>query len=71
MVRNQPNFVLNGNKLDIVYSYKYFVVHFNYNGKFTVAKNDLCCKGTRAMFSLCKCKQLQLPIDIQLQLFKV
>ena len=37
-VRNLPNFVLNGNKLDIVYSYKYLGVYFNYNGKFTVAK---------------------------------
>ena len=71
-VRNLPNFILNGNKLDIVYSYKYLGVHFNYNGKFTVAKNDLCCKGSRAMFSLLrKCKQLQLPIDIQLQLLDV
>ena len=46
-VRNLPNFVLNGTKLDIVYSYKYLGVHFNYNGKFMVAKNDLCCKGSR------------------------
>ena len=71
-VRNLPNFILNGTKLYIVYSYKYLGVHFNHNGKFTVDKNDLCCKGSRAMFSLLrKCKQLQLPIDIQLQLFDV
>ena len=71
-VRDLPNFILNGTKLDIVYSYKYLGVHFNYNGKFTLAENDLCCKRSRAMFSLLrKCKQLQLPIDIQLQLFDV
>ena len=71
-VRNLTNFILNGTKLYIVYSYKYLGVHFNHNGKFTVDKNDLCCKGFRAMFSLLrKCKQLQLPIDIQLQLFDV
>ena len=32
-VKNLPNFVLNGKKLDIVYSYKYLGVHFNYYGK--------------------------------------
>ena len=52
MVTNLPNFVLIANKLDIVYSYKYLGVHFYYNGKFTVAKNDLCCKGTRVVRQL-------------------
>ena len=37
-----------------------------------MAKNELHCKGSRAMFSLLrKCKKLQLPVDIQLQLFDV
>ena len=38
-VRNLPDFILNIRKLDIVCSYKYLGVHFNYNGKFTVTKN--------------------------------
>ena len=37
---------------EIVYSYKYLGVHFNYNSKFTVAKNELYSKGSLAMLSL-------------------
>ena len=37
-----------------------------------MAKNELHCKGSRAMFSLLKkCKKLQLPVNIQPQLFDV
>ena len=71
-MRKSPDFILNERKLEIVYSYKYLGVHFNYNGKFTVAKNELFRKRSRAMFSLLrKCKKLRLSVDIQLQLFGV
>ena len=71
-MRKFPDFILNERKLQIVYSYKYLDVHINYNGKLTVAKNELYCKGTRAMFSLLrKCKKLQFPVAIQPKLFDV
>ena len=71
-IRNRPNFYFDENKLDVVDHYKYLGLNFNFNGKFTVAKKELYEKGNRAMFSLLrKSRRLQLPIDIQLQLFDV
>ena len=38
---------------------------------FKVAQKELYDKGTKAMFSLIgKCRKLDLPIDIQIKLFK-
>ena len=69
-VRNIPNFVFNGTRLDVVDEYLYLGVMFNYNGKFTKAKNHSCQQASKAMFALLKrCRQLHLPLDIQLQLF--
>ena len=71
-IRNRPAFYFGENKLDVVDHYKYLGLNFNFNGKFTVAKKELYEKGNRAMFLYCaKGRQLQLPIDIQLQLFDV
>ena len=73
-IRNRPEFYFGENKLDVhvVDHYKYLGLNFNFNGKFTVAKKELYEKGNRAMFSLLrKSRRLQLPIDIQLQLFDV
>ena len=68
--RRIPNFVLGENELEVVTQNKYLGLTFNYNGKFTTAKNNLYEKGNRAMFALlCKSRQLQLPIDVQLYLF--
>ena len=71
-IRNRPEFYFGENKLNVVDHYKNLGLNFNFNGKFTVAKKELYDKGNRAMFSLLrKSRQLQLPIDIQLQLFAV
>ena len=71
-IRNRPEFYFGENKLDVVDHYKYLGLNFNFNGKFTVDKKELYEKCNRAMFSLLrKSRQLQLPIDIQLQLFDV
>ena len=68
--RKIPNFVLGEKELEVVTHYKYLGLTFNYNGKFTAAKNKLYEKGNRAMFALLrKSRQLQLPIDVQLHLF--
>ena len=71
-IRNRPEFYFGENKLDVVDHYKYLGLKVYFNGKSTVAKKELYDKGNRAMFSLLrKSRQLQLPIDIQLQLFDV
>ena len=56
--------------MEIVDSYKYLGIYFLYNGKFTVAINELCTMAERAMYSLYKkSRSLNLPIDIQFNLF--
>lgn len=69
-LRNIPTFYFGKQELEVVDSYPYLGLHFNYNGKFNVAKKKLYEKATRAMFSVMKrIRTLQLPIDMQLKLF--
>ena len=68
--RDHYNFKLGEDNLEIVDSFKYLGIHFSYNGKFTVAINNLASMAERAMYSLYKkSRSLQLPVDIQLHLF--
>ena len=56
--------------LDRADSYSYLGILFNYDGKFNKAKCDLFARGNTAIFSIIpKCRQLNLPIDVQLELF--
>ena len=65
-------FFFGKNELEVVGQYRYLGLIFNYNGKFTEAKKQLVVKGNRAMFLLIrKCRHLQLPVDIQLELFDI
>ena len=65
--RNIQVFSLNGRNAKIVSDYAYLL---NYN-KFQKAQKRLCAAGKRAMFSLLrKCQKLNLPINIQLDLFE-
>ena len=60
------------NVLDRDDSYSYLGILFNYDGKFNKAKCDIFARGNRAIFSLIpKCRQLNLPIDVQLELFDI
>ncbi len=69
-VRNLPDFIYNGSKLEIVFSYPYLGILMNYNGRFSVAQKDVYDKASRAMFGLlAKCRKLRLPFDIQIKLF--
>ena len=64
------NFKIGEDNLEIVDSFKYLGINFSYNGKFTVAINKLCTMTERAMYSLYKkSRSLNLPIDIQFNLF--
>lgn len=69
-IRNLPKFTFNNIDLEVVFEYKYLGIIFNYNGNFSKAKKLLYDQGTRAMYALItKARNLNLPIDIQLQLF--
>jgi hypothetical protein len=63
-------FVVNNDELEIVHCFKYLGILFNYNGSFRNALDDLKNQASRAMFALLnKCRKLNLPIDIRLELF--
>ena len=64
------NFTYNGINLDVVDSFKYLGVSFNFNGNFANWKKELSNQGIRPMFSiLSKGWKLNFPIDIMLDLF--
>ena len=69
--RNIPAFSLDEQDVEVVWDYAYLGVLFNYNNKFQKAQRKQCTAGNRAMFSLLrKCRELNLPIDIQIELFE-
>ena len=64
------NFKLGDDDLELVDTFKYLGIHFSYNGKFTYAIKELCSMAERAMFSVYKkSRSLKLPVDIQFNLF--
>ena len=68
--RENYDFKLGEDSIEIVDSFKYLGIRFSYNGKFTLAINDLGSMAERAMYSLYKkSRSLQLPVDIQFNLF--
>ena len=70
-MRNQDYvFTYDGDILEIVDSYKYLGILFSANGNFRKRKVNLKEQEERAMFALLnKCDTLDLPIDVQLDLF--
>ena len=69
-IRNFPEFFYGNEKVEIVDDYIYLGVTINYNGSFTKAINKQITQARKAMFSLLtKARRLQLPIDLQLELF--
>jgi hypothetical protein len=70
-IRKVPTFYFDNKTVDVVWDYKYLGVKFNYNNKFKKAQQLQLSLANRAMFSLLrKCRQLNLPLDIQLELFE-
>ena len=66
------NFILQyeGKDLENVQELKYLGVIFNYNGSFVKNRKHVYEQAQRAMFSLLRrSRQLDLPLDIQLELF--
>ena len=70
-LRNQDYvFTYDGDILEIVDSYKYLGILFSANGNFHKCKVNLKEQAERAMFALLnKCNTLDLPLDVQLDLF--
>ena len=65
-----PKFLYNGQKLSVDDSFVYLGTTFSYNGLFTSNNQQLFDKARKTMFSILrKSRKLQLPIDIQLQMF--
>ena len=63
-------FSLNGTNLEIVKEYKYLGVLFSKNNTFYSTKKHIAEQGTKALNSLLsKARTLQLPVDIQIELF--
>ena len=70
-IRKMPKFNFNEETVDVVWDYKYLGVKFNYNNKLKKAQQLQFLLANMAMFSLLsKCRQLNLPLDIQLELFE-
>ena len=64
------NFTFNNNKVNTVDSFKYLGVYFNYNVSFIYHKKFIFGQAQKALFALLKkSKELELPVDIQLELF--
>jgi hypothetical protein len=69
-VRNRPDFFIGDEKLEIVDSFSYLGIKFNYNNKMHVAQRDLYDRASRAMFSLLKkASDCMLPVDLIIDLF--
>ena len=69
-VRKYPKFNLGNSSIDVIDNFTYLSIVFNYNGKFGNANKNVFNKASRAMFSLLKkSRVLNLPIDLQLDLF--
>ena len=69
-IRNLPCLTFNGSNLQCVFEYKYLGTLFNYNNRFQKTIKAQCVSAKRALFSLMrKCRSLDLPIDLQIELF--
>ena len=65
-----PQFMYSGQEFDVDDSFVYLGTMFSYNGWFTKNNKHLFDQDHKAMFALLrKSRKLQLPVDIQLQLF--
>ena len=69
-VRRYPDFVFGSDKLDVVDEYVYLCVKLNYNGKYKKMIQKQITQARKALYCmLARVRKLQLPIDIQCQLF--
>ena len=70
-VKEKPVFTYNCENIVVVDDFVYLGVTFTHNGSFAKHKSSLLEQGRKAMFSvLKKIKRLNIPVDIQLQMFE-
>ena len=68
--KNYPEFILNGEKIELVDSYVYLGTTIKFNGKFQEAKKKQLLQAKRALAAIISQKEkLQLPLDIFFNLF--
>ena len=68
--KTPPEWLLGGEKLEVVKDYTYLGITFNFNGSFKKAIKKQIVQAKRASYSLiAKTRRLKLPLDIQLHLF--
>ena len=68
--REKHNFIYKNTTIEIVEHFKYLGVIFNFNNSFVKHKKHLFDQANKAMFALLRRnRQLNLPLDIQLELF--
>ena len=70
-IRNIPVFNFDGATVEVVFEYKYLGTVFSYNNKFMKAIKAQCSSANIKQFFLFlkKCRKLDLPLDIQHDLF--
>ena len=65
-----PVFTFNGENINIEDEFTYLGTVFMSNGSFCKNQSKLVSQGRKAMYSILKkCRNLNLPVDIQLELF--
>ena len=63
-------FQYQGKNLEVVDSFKYLGIMFNFNGTFNMCKKDLSEQASKVMFFLLsKCQSFSIPLDLQCELF--
>ena len=68
--REKHNFIYKNTTIEIVEHFKYLGAIFNFNNAFVKHKKHLFDQANKAMFALLRRnRQLNLPLDIQLELF--
>ena len=68
--RNLPVFKLFNQNLQIVDSYSYIGVNFNYNCSFVNHKKKIIDQAQKAMYAMYrKIRNISIPLDLQLRLF--
>ena len=68
--RIEDEFKLYGSNIEIVDSYSYLGLDFNFNGKFLLARKKLANQAQKGLYALYgKIRNINIPVDLQLKLF--
>ena len=68
--RIDDEFKLYGSNIEIVDSYSYLGIEFNFNGKFLLARKKLANQAQKGLYALYgKVRNINIPVDLQLKLF--